>query len=83
LLIAEPSAKQLEKIRLKDFLSLAGYKHFYFKRLAGFVFEPFLAAWHKLDKPAVFSEAGFTLNENDDRIPINFYALQKPFSSNQ
>jgi len=82
LLVAEPSAKQLGKLRAERFLSLVGYKHLYFKRLAGFVFEPFLDAWHKLDKPAVFAEAGFILNENDDRIPINYYALQKPYSQN-
>jgi ubiquinone/menaquinone biosynthesis C-methylase UbiE len=77
LLIAEPSAKQLKKVRWRSLLSRAGWRHVYFKALARFVYEPFVMAWHKVDKPALFAQAGFSLLEHRDQVPVNFYVLRK------
>lgn len=81
LLIAEPSASQLEPIRPSTLLGIRGWKHWYFKSLANWVFEPFLAAWHQLDKMATFTAAGFIVKEQCDRLPINVYTLEKPVSN--
>lgn len=78
LLVVEPSRKQLERIRLRSLLTWTGWRHVYFKWLANFVHEPFLQAWHKLHKPALFTEAGFILQEQRDTMPVALYALKKP-----
>lgn len=78
LLVAEPSVKQLMPLKLSSLFSLGGWKHLYFKTLATRVYEPFLGTWHRLDKAAAFTEAGFIVKEHTDRLPINFYALHKP-----
>ncbi|WP_049721237.1 class I SAM-dependent methyltransferase [Gilvimarinus polysaccharolyticus] len=77
LLIAEPSPAQLLPIAWGSLLSAAGWRHLYFKTLARFVYEPFVAPWHKEDKTALFNAAGFTICKHEDRIPINFFELQK------
>ncbi|WP_084591589.1 class I SAM-dependent methyltransferase [Gilvimarinus agarilyticus] len=77
LLIAEPSENQLQPVRLRSLFSRAGWRHWYFKTLARFVYEPFVMAWHNSDKPAMFARSGFQLLEHKDEIPINFYALRK------
>ncbi|BFM21478.1 class I SAM-dependent methyltransferase [Gilvimarinus japonicus] len=77
LLIAEPSENQLQRVRLRSLLRRSGWRHLYFKTLARFVHEPFVMAWHKTDKPALFARSGFTLLEHTDEIPVNFYALRK------
>ncbi|MDO6748558.1 class I SAM-dependent methyltransferase [Gilvimarinus sp. 1_MG-2023] len=77
LLITEPSENQLKPVKLSNLLRPAGWRHLYFKSLADRVHEPFVMAWHQLDKPAAFAEAGFTLDQHRDDIPINFYSLKK------
>jgi len=77
LLIAEPSEKQLQPVRLRTLFSRAGWRHLYFSTLARFAHEPFVKAWHETDKPALFARSGFTLLEHKSEIPINFYAMRK------
>lgn len=78
LLVSEPSPNQLQAVRWRSLLRFSGWKHLYYKTLANFVFEPFLAAWHRQDKPSLFSAAGFIVQEHNNQLPINFYALEKP-----
>ncbi|MDO3383697.1 class I SAM-dependent methyltransferase [Gilvimarinus algae] len=77
LLVAEPSALQLAPVAGKQLLSAEGWRHLYFRALAKRAHEPFVMAWHRLDKAALFSEAGFELSDHQDRIPINLYSLKK------
>ncbi|MDO3384755.1 methyltransferase domain-containing protein [Gilvimarinus sp. SDUM040013] len=77
LLIAEPSENQLLPVKLASLLTAKGWRHWYFKSLASRVYEPFVMAWHKQNKPAMFAEAGFELLQHRDEIPINFYSLKK------
>lgn len=83
LLVAEPSAAQLEPVAPASLLTCRGWKHLYFQCLARRVYEPFLGAWHRLDKPATFTAAGFVVKEQSDRLPVNFYALEKPVSNHE
>lgn len=77
LLVAEPSARQLAPVRWCDWFRLRGWRHGYFSLLAARVHEPFVMAWHGLDKPGEFAAAGFTLEQHRDEIPINYYSLKK------
>lgn len=77
LLIAEPSEKQLQQVRVRSLLRVDGWRHWYFKNLAERIHEPFLMAWHKLDKCAAFDHAGFALDSQQDQIPITCYYLTK------
>lgn len=77
LLIAEPSEKQLQPVRLRSLLHVKGWRHLYFKILAERIFEPFLMAWHRLDKTAAFDNAGFELDRQYHQIPISLYSLTK------
>lgn len=76
LVIAEPSPEQLTPMQLKEFFSLQGYAKLYFKWLANHVYEPFLAAWHKLDKPSLFNKQGFTVLSSRDQMPILAWQLR-------
>lgn len=81
LLVAEPSARQLGPIPWRQLMRRAGWRHIYFKRMAARVHEPFIKAWHGLDKQALFAQAGFCLNEHSDQVPINYYSLKKHSSA--
>lgn len=77
LVIAEPSEKQLQPVRIESLLRVEGWRHWYFKNLAEKVYEPFLMTWHKLNKPAAFDHAGFELDRQHDQIPITSYYLTR------
>lgn len=77
IVIAEPSPRQLEPLQWRFLLSRAGWSQIYFKLLAHRVYEPFLDAWHKLDKPKTLQEAGFYLLEDRPGMPINFWVAEK------
>lgn len=77
LVISEPSEAQLAPFRWRDLLRPSNWLRLYFRLLAGFVYEPFLEAWHNLDKQAFFSEAGFQLEEIKPGMPINLYSFIK------
>lgn len=74
--IAEPSPEQLRPFAWSDLLPLRGWARLYFRALAGFVHEPFINAWHKLDKREMFEEAGFGVEERPG-MPIDRWILQK------
>lgn len=77
LLIAEPSRRQLDPLTLGSFFRPSGWRHWYFKSLARFVHEPFVMAWHKLNKPELLASAGFTVSDHWDEIPVAFYKATK------
>lgn len=77
LVIAEPSQQQLEPLQLRELLHRAGWSKLYFKLLAARVYEPFVEAWHKLDKPQLLAAAGFSGIEAQAGMPINYWVAQK------
>ncbi len=77
LVIAEPSEQQLAPFRWKQLKNRKGWKQMYFSWLAHKAHEPFLAAWHKLDKLSVANEAGLQLVEQIPGMPINRWIFQK------
>lgn len=77
LVIAEPSHQQLQPLHLRELLQPAGWSKLYFKLLAKRVYEPFVEAWHKLDKPQLLAEAGFTNVQTRAGMPIAFWTAEK------
>lgn len=77
LVIAEPSPEQLEPLHLRELLRTSGWTKLYFKILAGRVYEPFVDAWHKLDKPQLLAAAGFTAIEPLPGMPIARWTAEK------
>jgi ubiquinone/menaquinone biosynthesis C-methylase UbiE len=77
LVIAEPSHEQLQPLRLRELLRAAGWSKLYFKLLAARVYEPFVDAWHKLDKPQLLTAAGFTAIETRPGMPIAMWTAEK------
>lgn len=77
LCIAEPSPEQLKPFHWNNLLPLSGWKKIYFRFLANFVYEPFLPAWHKLDKQKLFVSAGFEVVGELPGMPINRWILQR------
>lgn len=75
LCIAEPSAIQLEPFEYRDVFTLYGWKKIYFRKLANHVHEPFIPAWHKLDKKLVFEKTGFEVTQDLPGMPINRWLL--------
>ena len=49
-----------------------GWRGVYFRWLAGFVHEPFLPAWHRLDFPALLAEHGFSVQLDESGCPSRF-----------
>lgn len=78
LVIAEPSAEQLSPVKFKHFLTFRGWQHTYFGCLARKAYEPFLAAWHKLDKVETAAEAGLILKKEVPGMPVNRWVFVKP-----
>lgn len=77
LVIAEPSHQQLQPLHLYELLRGAGWSKLYFKLLAGRVYEPFVDAWHKLDKPQLLAAAGFSGVAVHEGMPITGWSAQK------
>ncbi|MYM63043.1 class I SAM-dependent methyltransferase [Pseudomaricurvus sp. HS19] len=77
LAIAEPSSLQMQKPRWRSMLTAKGWQHLYFYLLAHFVYEPFVEAWHKVDKAQWLDEGGFELQESDYGMPIGHWLARK------
>lgn len=77
LVIAEPSHEQLQPTQWRELVAVAGWSKLYFKLLAGHVYEPFVDAWHKLDKPALLAAAGFSAITTRPGMPIAFWTAEK------
>lgn len=77
LVIAEPSHEQLQPLQVRELTRLSGWSKLYFKLLAGHVYEPFVDAWHKLDKPELLAAAGFTVIATHPGMPIAFWTAEK------
>ena len=81
--IAEPSAEQFQPFQWRQWrawqglFSLKGWLTVYFRLLARHVHEPFVPAWHNLDKQACFEKAGFKVLEERLGMPINCWLLGK------
>jgi ubiquinone/menaquinone biosynthesis C-methylase UbiE len=67
--LCEPSAEQMRNSFWKMFRK-HGWRGIYFKLLAHRVYEPFVAAWHRLDIAALLAEAGFELVADQAAMPL-------------
>lgn len=76
--LVEPSAAQMQMPPLKKLTGKQGWLHLYFAALARMVHEPFIPAWHKLDKRALFTGAGFIVLEEYKAMPFHCWVAQKP-----
>jgi hypothetical protein len=54
-----------------------GWRGVYFRYLARCVYEPFLAAWHQQDIPALLSQHGFDLVSQDIGMPMRHVLARK------
>lgn len=78
LALVEPSAAQMQKPQWQALLQRRGWRHLYFSLLAQMVHEPFIRAWHGLDKAVLFADAGFTLVEEYQDMPFHCWLAEKP-----
>ena len=74
--VVEPSFLQ-RKLSSVQLLRRFGWRGIYFRLLAHFVHEPFVEAWHRCDLPTWFAEAGFTVLQDDDRVPCRLLLLER------
>ena len=77
LAIAEPSSRQLQRPSWRSLLTTMGWKHLYFYWLAHYVYEPFVHAWHRVDKVQWLADGGFELLESDYGMPIGHWLARK------
>lgn len=70
LCICEPSPEQMAKISLWKLWRKHGWQGPYFHLLAGFVFEPFIEAWHNTDQKLWLKEHGFHITSFEDKYPM-------------
>lgn len=75
--IAEPSAIQFTRPEWRSLMSGKGWKHVYFHLMAHRAHEPFVKAWHQIDKSRFWTAAGFELREALDELPISHWLIQK------
>ena len=68
LAIAEPSATQLQG-SMTSLWRRFGWRGWYFRALAGRVYEPFLAAWQKTNHAQWLADNGFELIRDEDHMP--------------
>ncbi|MGQ0587265.1 MAG: class I SAM-dependent methyltransferase [Gammaproteobacteria bacterium] len=68
LVIAEPSASHLQG-SLTSLWRRFGWRGWYFRALAGRVYEPFLAAWQETNHARWLADNGFELIEDSDHMP--------------
>lgn len=76
LAFCEPSPVQLQQ----NFMALwrnYGWRGIYFHALARFIHEPFLAAWHKQDIPALLQQHGFELVQHELGMPMRHVLARK------
>ncbi len=76
LAVLEPSSAQW-LLSATKLLRRYGWRGLYFKWLARHAFEPFVPAWHKLDFPALLSESGFDVLEDDIGCPFRFVVAKR------
>lgn len=76
LAVLEPSVVQMSASAWQLWRGF-GWRGLYFKWLAGHVFEPFVAAWHKQDFQALLREHGFEVLEDDTGCPFRFVLAQR------
>jgi len=76
LVICEPGDIQLKSSYLTLFKRY-GFKGLYFGRLARFVFEPFLNAWHETATADFFAEFGFECVSDEHNMPLRHIVLRK------
>ncbi len=55
-----------------------GWKGLYFRLLARRVWEPFVAAWHRVDLPAALADAGFELESDTETCPLRVVIARRP-----
>ena len=76
--IAEPSQAQLQPFAWRELCHKHGWARLYFRLLAKRVYEPFLASWHKLDKPQLLADAGFEAIHSREFMPISGWSARLP-----
>ncbi|HET7651114.1 MAG TPA: class I SAM-dependent methyltransferase [Gammaproteobacteria bacterium] len=76
LAILEPAAEQYYG-RSRDLWRRYGWRGLYFRWLAGFVFEPYVRAWHQRDVKASLARAGFELLEDRLVFPSRLIVARK------
>ena len=78
LYICEPSPKQ-RNLNYKSVLREYGIRGVYFKWLSHSVSEPYADAWHKFSQGSNwFTDAGFDLISDEDKLPLRHIILRKP-----
>lgn len=76
LAVCEPSPVQFTS-NLLAICRHYGWRGVYFHLLARFLNEPFLAAWHQQDLPALFAAHGFEVLDHDVGVPMRHLLLRK------
>lgn len=76
LAVLEPAAVQWQATAWQ-ILRAWGLRGLYFKLLANRVYEPFVAAWHKQDFPALLREFGFEVVEDSSSCPFRFVVARR------
>ncbi len=76
LAFCEPSPMQLHTT-LRTLWQQHGWRGVYFHRLARFVYEPFLAAWHCQNIPALLTEHGFEVLQHELGMPMRHVLARK------
>ncbi|CAA0100784.1 Ubiquinone/menaquinone biosynthesis C-methyltransferase UbiE [BD1-7 clade bacterium] len=77
LVFAEPAAVQMLETSVFRLVKKAGLQGLYFRYLAGFVFEPFVAGWHQRDLKTWLDANGFDLIEDINECPIRKVVARK------
>lgn len=76
LALLEPSPVQMRETPLALWRRF-GWRGLYFRWLANHAFEPFVAAWHAQDLPALLGEHGFKLVRDESGCPFRFVLAEK------
>ncbi|MCW8194441.1 class I SAM-dependent methyltransferase [Proteobacteria bacterium 005FR1] len=75
--ICEPSPEQVRTSNWQ-MLRKYGLRGLYFRWMAGFVFEPFLASWHRMaDSTETFARHGFECLSDTTAMPLRHILLRK------
>ena len=77
LAISEPAPEQMSGTNSFRLLLKYGPKGPWFRWLARFVNEPFVAAWHGLDQPRWLDEHGFELLTLEDEYPFRYIVARR------
>lgn len=77
LALLEPSAVQVSTPVFRLWRRF-GWRGLYFKWLASHAFEPFVAAWHAQNVPALLAAQGFTVLKDETGCPFRFVLAELP-----